>query len=343
MHPTQTHNLAAVWHIWIMTHSADWRIRPGDSTDGDPPSPRGFTFICDAGHPVGHARVLESDGFFHLIDLSVESGWRDRGIGRALVSAVETEVISRGATALTLLTEEAGLFSRLGYDALDRLPVALRWLATPGLQAMGRSLAAPVAARPAVSIIPLRDGPAGLEVFAQHRVGTMDFAAGAVVFPGGRVDPPDLEQRLELPPHLVDAWSGTELPPAEALVAAGIREVVEECDVLLDPADLIPWDNWVTPPGGRRRFDVAFFLAHVRDEDAPRWANSSTESLRSSWDRVTTLLADEKAGRIRLLPPTLALLTELAGFRSATDALTYAPPIVPVLDDSSARPRPSGA
>lgn len=327
-----------------MMHSVEWRIRPGSMSDGEPPSPRGFTFVCDAGRPVGHARVLESDGFFHLVDVAVEPDWRRRGIGRALVSAVETEVISRGATALTLLTaEEADFFSRLGYDETDRLPVALRWLDTPGHRSMGRALADPVVPRPAVSVIPLRDGPSGLEVFAQHRVGTMDFAAGAVVFPGGRVDPPDFEQRLELPPHLTDAWTGTALPPAEALVAAGIREISEECDVLLAPTDLIPWDNWVTPPGGRRRFDVAFFLTHVRDEDAPRWANSSTESLRSSWDRVTTLLADEKAGRIRLLPPTLALLTELAEFTSAADVLTYAPPILPVLDDSSVRPRPSGA
>lgn len=333
-----------MWHIYIMKQSVDWRIRPGSSSDGvgEPPSPRGFTFVCDAGRPVGRARVLESDGFFHLVDLAVDPDWRRRGIGRALVSAVESEVISRGATALTLLTGEAGFFSRLGYEK-ECLPVALRWLATPELQAMSRSLADPVVPRPAVSVIPLRDGPSGLEVFAQHRVGTMDFAAGAVVFPGGRIDPPDHEQRLELPPHLVDAWSSTALPPAEVLVAAGIREVAEECDVLLSPTDLIPWDNWVTPPGGRRRFDVAFFLTHVRDEDAPRWANSSTESLRSSWDRVTTLLADESAGRIRLLPPTLALLTELAEFTSAADALTHAPPIVPVLDDSAVRPRPAGA
>ena len=45
--------------------------------------------------------------------------------------------------------------------------------------------------KPAVSVLMLRDGDEGLEVFVQHRVSTMDFAAGVVVFPGGRVDPVD--------------------------------------------------------------------------------------------------------------------------------------------------------
>ena len=52
--------------------------------------------------------------------------------------------------------------------------------------------------RPAVSVIPLRDGPAGPEVFVQHRQPTMDFAAGAVVFPGGRCDPGDVAKGAAL-------------------------------------------------------------------------------------------------------------------------------------------------
>ncbi len=45
--------------------------------------------------------------------------------------------------------------------------------------------------RLAASVILLRDAPDGLEAFVQHRVDTMDFAAGMVVFPGGRVDSAD--------------------------------------------------------------------------------------------------------------------------------------------------------
>lgn len=43
-------------------------------------------------------------------------------------------------------------------------------------------------ARLAVSVIPLRESDMEPELFVQHRVSTMDFAAGMIVFPGGRAD-----------------------------------------------------------------------------------------------------------------------------------------------------------
>jgi len=42
---------------------------------------------------------------------------------------------------------------------------------------------------PASTVLLLRDGPAGIEVFMVERPTKMDFAAGALVFPGGKVDP----------------------------------------------------------------------------------------------------------------------------------------------------------
>lgn len=47
------------------------------------------------------------------------------------------------------------------------------------------------APRLAVSVVMLRDSPRGIEVFVQHRASTMDFAAGVIAFPGGRVDDVD--------------------------------------------------------------------------------------------------------------------------------------------------------
>lgn len=327
-----------------------WTIRRAVDRDqlGPPPSERGFVLVSEAGDSTlqGYARVLEADGRFHLMEVHVLPDWRRRGIGSALVSAVEAEVVGRDATALTLLTSEPDqgvFFDKLGYRLLDRLPVALRWLAEPHHQAMGRSLAPDVVPRPAVSVIPLRDTPNGLETFAQHRVGTMDFAAGAVVFPGGRVDPPDHEMRFSLPPSHVEAWADTALPSPETLVAAGIREVAEECDVLLEPASLVPWDNWVTPAGGRRRFDVAFFVTEVAAEDAALWGNTTTEAIHSRWEPVAGLLRDEEEGRIRLMAPTKALLAELAGFATVAEVLAHSPLITAVEDDEPVRPRPPGA
>ncbi|MGO4244298.1 NUDIX hydrolase, partial [Janibacter sp. RAF20_2_2] len=111
--------------------------------------------------------------------------------------------------------------------------------------------------RPAVSVIPLRDGPAGPEVFVQHRQPTMDFAAGAVVFPGGRCDPGDVAKGAALAVSdaiLVDhvhRWR--HLPVAQdrqadarTLLATGLRELAEETGLVADPELLLPWDRWVT-------------------------------------------------------------------------------------------------
>ena len=49
------------------------------------------------------------------------------------------------------------------------------------------------AARPAATILLLRDRPGGLEVFMVVRHHAIDFAGGALVFPGGRVEEADFE------------------------------------------------------------------------------------------------------------------------------------------------------
>ncbi|MDO5684265.1 MAG: GNAT family N-acetyltransferase, partial [Propionibacteriaceae bacterium] len=112
----------------------DWTIRPAAPEDQvEPPSASGFAMVAQthAGAVVGQAQVLESDGSFHLIEVFVAPGHRRLGIGTALLSAVESEVISRGASAVTLLASEPAaidFFTRLGFVELPQLPVALRWL-----------------------------------------------------------------------------------------------------------------------------------------------------------------------------------------------------------------------
>ena len=49
----------------------------------------------------------------------------------------------------------------------------------------------PAPLRPAATILLLRDGAAGLEVFMVVRHHQIDFASGALVFPGGTGDPGD--------------------------------------------------------------------------------------------------------------------------------------------------------
>lgn len=94
----------------------------------------------------------------------------------------------------------------------------------------------PVRPRDAATVMLLRDGRAGLEVFLQRRVDDMPFAAGMTVFPGGGVDPRDADA--------MPAWSGPgpqwwaerfDCTPelATALVCAAVRETFEESGVLL--------------------------------------------------------------------------------------------------------------
>jgi 8-oxo-dGTP pyrophosphatase MutT (NUDIX family) len=84
--------------------------------------------------------------------------------------------------------------------------------------------------RPAATILLLRDGAAGLEVFMVVRHHAIDFASGALVFPGGRVEDSDhaLAAREDRCPNLpgIDA-------AAMAFRVAAIRETFEECGVLL--------------------------------------------------------------------------------------------------------------
>ncbi|RVW04683.1 NUDIX hydrolase [Rhodococcus spongiicola] len=88
----------------------------------------------------------------------------------------------------------------------------------------------------ASTVILVRDGRSGVEVFLVRRATGMAFAGGMTVFPGGGVDPSDgvADVRWAGPP--VSWWAerfGVEEPRAKALVCAAVRETFEECGVLL--------------------------------------------------------------------------------------------------------------
>jgi 8-oxo-dGTP pyrophosphatase MutT (NUDIX family) len=94
----------------------------------------------------------------------------------------------------------------------------------------------PVPPRDAATVMLLRPGAGGLEVYLLRRRPSMAFAPGAVVFPGGGVDPRDADGDI--------AWAGPDpadwgrlidAPPqlARELVCAAVRETFEESGVLL--------------------------------------------------------------------------------------------------------------
>ncbi len=90
--------------------------------------------------------------------------------------------------------------------------------------------------RDAATVMLLRDGPGGVEVFAFRRVSRMAFAAGMLVFPGGGVDPRDGDEDVPwsgpAPADLAGPL-GADAGVARALVVAAVRETFEECGILL--------------------------------------------------------------------------------------------------------------
>jgi 8-oxo-dGTP pyrophosphatase MutT (NUDIX family) len=200
----------------------------------------------------------------------------------------------------------------------------------------------PVPARPSATVVLLRDGDQGLDVFMIRRRGSMAFAGGMHVFPGGGVDPADLVGR--------DAEAG--------LVFAAIRETFEECGVLLcdgsvadaaalerdrralvehrltfdsvcakhnltpAPECLRPWAHWITPDFEPRRYDTRFFVALAPAGQTTR--DVGGESDASDWVTPAKALAASARGEWLLLPPTEHTLRELAGFPNAAVAFAAA-------------------
>jgi 8-oxo-dGTP pyrophosphatase MutT (NUDIX family) len=153
---------------------------------------------------------------------------------------------------------------------------------------------------PAATILLLRDAPGGVEVFMVKRHHQIDFVAGALVFPGGRVDKGDSEAALR--DHADGGAEWNEI--MRAMGAAAIREAFEESGILLardaDTGELVSAErlerlerfrgalekrevglaellrserlrlaydhlvhfaHWITPTNMPKRFDTHFFLA----------------------------------------------------------------------------------
>jgi 8-oxo-dGTP pyrophosphatase MutT (NUDIX family) len=99
----------------------------------------------------------------------------------------------------------------------------------------------PAEPRQAATVILLRPAPeSGFEVYAQRRPATMAFAPNMYVFPGGTLDERDAGADV--------AWVGPEAKwwadrlamsesDGQAVVCAAVREVFEECGVLLAGPD----------------------------------------------------------------------------------------------------------
>lgn len=212
-----------------------------------------------------------------------------------------------------------------------------------------------VPVRDAATVVLLRDGSDGLETWLLTRVRQMVFAAGAAVFPGGRVEDAD----ASLPITGVDLASlaarlRCDDASARALLGTAVRETFEETGVLLtEPsADLDaaradvelgrvafggllranglavaagalrPWDRWVTPAGEVRRYDTVFFVAGLPEGAVAR--DVTAESSEASWVPVAAAVEQARRGERKMLPPTIVTLTSLLPFTTVAEVLAAA-------------------
>ncbi|MCY7340199.1 MAG: NUDIX hydrolase [Sphingomonas bacterium] len=209
-----------------------------------------------------------------------------------------------------------------------------------------------VVMRPAIGLAP--------DILVVERAAAMAFAGGAIVFPGGRVDPAD---------HVLAAALGR---PDDAAKVTAIRETIEESAVVagvagaVDPAlglllqqalidgaqfaelldahrlaldldALTAFARWMPAFKQARRFDTLFFLAPALPGLwSPRPQPGECET--AEWASADALLARIAAGEASAIFPTKRNLERIARFAGIDEALADAnlhslDTIVPWIED----------
>jgi 8-oxo-dGTP pyrophosphatase MutT (NUDIX family) len=106
----------------------------------------------------------------------------------------------------------------------------------------------PAEPRDAATVVLLRRGSGGPELYLLRRQVSMAFAGGMCVFPGGGVDPRDFDHRVAWAGPSPAEWAerlGVDEAKARALVCAAVRETFEESGVMLagESADSVVADT----------------------------------------------------------------------------------------------------
>jgi 8-oxo-dGTP pyrophosphatase MutT (NUDIX family) len=213
--------------------------------------------------------------------------------------------------------------------------------------------------RPAATVLWIRERNGDVEVFCVERNKKARFLGGAIVFPGGKVDPTDGEAgwptnapRAPRDPSFADEAT------LRALLVAVCRESLEEAALLplaagtvthdellelrkmmaanelslrdwlgagsrtLDLAALRPFARWITPKVEARRYDTRFFVA-VAPNDQPG-AHDNSETMASFWTTPTAVLERFARSEVQLAPPTHRTLEQIEGAKTAADVFAIA-------------------
>jgi len=146
------------------------------------------------------------------------------------------------------------------------------------------------------------------------------FAGGLWVFPGGAIDPEDLE-----------AAGGNE-KGASRIAAA--REAQEESGLQPCLDDMLQLSHWTTPVVEPKRFSTWFYVAPVAcDGDV---VIDGSEIHDSSWISIKDAVAGHESGELGMFPPTYLTLMSLLPYNTVADLLsgeadTVPPDVLPVM------------
>jgi 8-oxo-dGTP pyrophosphatase MutT (NUDIX family) len=229
--------------------------------------------------------------------------------------------------------------------------------------------------KPAATILLLRDDPA-FEVLMVKRHHQIDFASGALVFPGGKSHAGDHD------PAWAEHVLGWEAYDAEqrGLRIAAIREVFEEAGILLakrrdgrpmsgeacpmevraavdagatafldvvaglearlDLSALTIFARWITPPLTPKRFDTWFYAVNAPLEQLA--ACDGRETVDAEWIAPAEALRLAAAGERKVIFPTRMNLQLLAEATGAEDAVARAAGRTLVTVQPQIEQRPSG-
>lgn len=217
--------------------------------------------------------------------------------------------------------------------------------------------------RPASTVVVVRDGSQGPEVFLMQRTLAASFMAGVHVFPGGAVDPSDHDPAHGLDDKDFSRMLGLEAGGA-AYVVAAIRECFEEAGLLLartaDGAHAtlpdaqataslrqqlsngsLPFQQLLAERGWSLAPDELAYLSHwVTPVGAPKrfdtrffvavappaqeGSHDNEETIASIWIRPDDALKRAAAGEMRLAHAGQMTLRELRPFSSAAAIMEWA-------------------
>jgi len=209
----------------------------------------------------------------------------------------------------------------------------------------------PVPVRDAATVMLVRDGAGGLEVFMVRRSLRLVFAGAAHVFPGGAVDPADRESGdggvafrvaavrecfeeagflLAVDAHgdlvgLDDPATAERFFQYRREIASGERSLADVCaaEGLRPAVDSMHYvSRWITPEGAPRRFDTRFFVCAAPERQTP--LHDAEETIAHEWARPADVLERHREGDVDLMTPTQSSLEWLTRLDTVDDVLAAA-------------------